>query len=59
MVCSIFCATANPAEVVIAMTEPGRGIIGNKLWICVSKGIENKENTEERKTLFRKFSDKR
>jgi len=27
-VCRIFCATANPAEVVIAATEQGRGILG-------------------------------
>ena len=27
-VCRIFCATANPAEVVIAQTEQGRGILG-------------------------------
>jgi len=27
-VCRIFCATANPAEVVIAVTEQGRGILG-------------------------------
>src|ERR1700692_3731257 len=27
-VCSIFCATANPAQVVIAETEQGRGVMG-------------------------------
>lgn len=27
-VCQIFCATANPAEVVIAETDQGRGILG-------------------------------
>ena len=27
-VCSIFCATANPVEVIIAESENGRGIIG-------------------------------
>jgi adenosine/AMP kinase len=27
-VCRIFCATANPTEVVIAQTEQGRGILG-------------------------------
>ena len=27
-VCRIFCATANPTEVVIAATEQGRGILG-------------------------------
>ena len=27
-VCSIFCATANPVEVIVAETEQGRGILG-------------------------------
>ena len=27
-VCRIFCATANPTEVVLAETEQGRGILG-------------------------------
>jgi adenosine/AMP kinase len=27
-VCSIFCATANPVDVVVAVTERGRGIVG-------------------------------
>jgi adenosine/AMP kinase len=27
-VCRIFCATANPVEVVVAQTEQGRGLIG-------------------------------
>ena len=27
-ICSIFCATANPVEVVVANTEQGRGILG-------------------------------
>jgi adenosine/AMP kinase len=27
-VCGIFCATANPVEVIVAETEQGRGILG-------------------------------
>ena len=27
-VCRIFCATANPVEVIVAETEPGRGVMG-------------------------------
>lgn len=27
-VCSIFCATANPVEIVIAQSEQGRGVLG-------------------------------
>ena len=27
-VCHVFCATANPVEVALAQTQPGRGILG-------------------------------
>jgi len=27
-VCSIFCATANPVEVILAQSEQGRGVLG-------------------------------
>jgi adenosine/AMP kinase len=27
-VCNIFCATANPVEVIVAETEQGRGVLG-------------------------------
>lgn len=27
-VCSIFCATANPVEVIVAVTQQGRGVLG-------------------------------
>jgi adenosine/AMP kinase len=53
-VCRIFCATANPVEVIMAETEQGRGILGvvdgEK-----SKGIEAKEHIQERKALLRRF----
>ena len=57
-VCSIFCATANPVEVVIAETELGRGIMG-VIDGFVPKGIEDEKDIKERKALLRKFGYKR
>jgi len=51
-VCRIFCATANPVEVLIAETELGRGIIGVVDGFS-SKGIETEENIQERKEFLR------
>jgi hypothetical protein len=53
-VCSIFCATANPLEVVVAETELGRGIIG-VIDGFSPKGVETKEKVEERRALLRRF----
>ena len=53
-VCSIFCATANEVEVIIAETNLGRSIIGvvdgEK-----SKGIETEKDVKERKEFLRKI----
>ena len=57
-VCTIFCATANPVEVVIAETELGRGIMG-VIDGFVPKGIEGDKDIKERKALLRKFGYKR
>ena len=57
-VCSIFCATANPVEVVIAETELGRGIMG-VIDGSAPKGIESDKDIKERKALLRKFGYKR
>ena len=51
-VCRIFCATANPIEVVILGTELGRGIIG-VVDGFKSKGIENDDDIKERKDFLR------
>ncbi len=51
-VCRIFCATANPVEVIIAETEQGRGIMG-VIDGFASKGIESEENIEKRKGFLR------
>jgi len=53
-VCRIFCATANPVEVVIAETEQGRGILG-VIDGGKSKGIEGPEGIAWRKELLRKI----
>lgn len=53
-VCRVFCATANPLEVIIAETEQGRGIMGVIDGLSV-KGIETSEDIVERKKLLRTF----
>jgi adenosine/AMP kinase len=53
-VCSIFCATANPVEVIIAETEQGRGILG-VVDGGMSKGIEDAAGVAWRKELLRKI----
>lgn len=51
-VCRIFCATANPVEVLIVDTDAGRGIIG-VIDGFSSKGIETDEDIQERKEFLR------
>jgi len=53
-VCRIFCATANPVEVVIAETEQGRGILG-VIDGVKTKGIEKEEDIKWRKEFLRKI----
>ena len=53
-VCRIFCASANPVEVILAETEQGRGIMG-VIDGFKSKGIETERDVEERKALLRRF----
>lgn len=53
-VCNIFCATANPVEVVVAESETGRGIMG-VIDGAKPKGIENNEDIAWRKDLLRRF----
>jgi uncharacterized protein len=53
-VCRVYCATANPTEVIIADTDQGRGILG-----VVdgerSKGVEDDEDIRKRKDFLRKI----
>lgn len=53
-VCRIFCATANPLEVILAETAQGRGILG-VVDGFKSKGIEDDEGIAWRKGLLRKI----
>ena len=57
-VCSIYCATANPVEVIVAETEQGRGIMG-VIDGSSPKGIEDEEGIKWRKELLRKIGYKR
>ncbi len=57
-VCNIFCATANPVEVIIAHTEQGRGIMG-VIDGEKPKGIEGAKDKEERKSFLRAIGYKR
>ncbi|MBS7646742.1 adenosine-specific kinase [Candidatus Bathyarchaeota archaeon] len=53
-VCTIYAATANPLQVVIAETEQGRGIVG-VIDGSRSKGIEKEEDIKARKEFLRKI----
>ena len=53
-VCGIYCATANPVEVVVAETEGGRGILG-VIDGMRSRGVESDSDIAERKQLLRRF----
>lgn len=57
-VCGIFCATANPLEVLVVDNGSGRGIVG-VIDGETAKGVEGEADVEERKALLRKFGYKR
>jgi len=57
-VCSIFCATANPVEIIVARTEQGRGVMG-VVDGAPPKGVEGPEDVKWRHDLLRKFGYKR
>lgn len=57
-ICSIFCATANPLEVIVAQTEQGRGILG-VIDGSSPKGVENEGDAQWRHSLLRKIAYKR
>jgi adenosine/AMP kinase len=56
--CSIFCATANPVEVIVAETEQGRGVLG-VIDGSSPKGVETEADAEWRHGLLRKIGYKR
>jgi adenosine/AMP kinase len=53
-VCSIFCATANPVEVLVAVSPSGRGIVG-VVDGGAPLGVETDADVAERKQLLRRF----
>ena len=53
-VCRIFCATANPTEVLLGETEQGRGVLG-VIDGMSSQGVEGPQETAERIALLRNF----
>jgi adenosine/AMP kinase len=53
-VCRIYCATANPAEVLVAETEQGRGIIG-VVDGGSPLGVETEDDVAARRDLLRKI----
>lgn len=53
-VCNIYCATANPVEVIITETEQGRGILG-VIDGFSPKGLESETDKAQRKEFLRKI----
>ncbi len=53
-VCRVFCATANPVQVIVAATEQGRGILG-VVDGGAPLGVEGEADVQERIGLLRKF----
>ncbi len=53
-VCTIYCATANPVEVIVAETGQGRGILG-VIDGEKTKGIETEKDIQWRKDFLRKI----
>ena len=57
-VCSIFCATANPVEIIVAQSEQGRGVLG-VIDGSSPKGVEGEQDVAWRHDLLRKIGYKR
>lgn len=57
-VCNIFCATANPVQVIVAESEQGRGVFG-VIDGSSPKGVETAEDAEKRRGFLRMIGYKR
>jgi adenosine/AMP kinase len=57
-VANIFCATANPVEVIVAESEQGRGVLG-VIDGSSPKGVETEAHAQKRIELLQKFGYKR
>ena len=53
-VCSIYCASANPVEVIVAQTEQGRGVLG-VVDGSSPKGVEGPEKANARHEFVRQI----
>jgi uncharacterized protein len=53
-VCHIYCATANPVEVIVAETDQGRGILGVVDGFS-PKGVETPDDVQTRKQFLRQI----
>ncbi|MGZ5353000.1 MAG: adenosine-specific kinase [Actinomycetota bacterium] len=53
-VCRIYCATANPLEIVVGETEQGRGVLG-VIDGSPPTAVETDEDATERRDLLRRF----
>ncbi len=53
-VCGIYCATANPVDIIVAETATGRGILG-VIDGARPKGVETENDVAARKTLLRRL----
>ncbi|HUU26217.1 MAG TPA: adenosine-specific kinase [archaeon] len=57
-VCTVFCATANPVEVIVIERELGRGVLGVVDGMTPA-GVETEENQKVRKEFLRRIGYKR
>jgi len=57
-VCNIYCATANPVEVIVAESQQGRGVMG-VIDGFAPKGVESAEDAEQRRGFLRMIGYKR
>jgi len=53
-VCTIYCASANPVEVIVAVTGQGRGVMG-VVDGCPPQGVETVADAADRKAFLRKI----
>jgi adenosine/AMP kinase len=57
-VCTIFCATANPVEVIVAETQQGRGVLG-VIDGSPPKAVESEDAAKARREFLRRIGYKR
>lgn len=57
-VCTVYCATANPVEIIVAETDQGRGVLG-VVDGFPPKGVETAEDVKTRKEFLRKIGYKK